>query len=202
MFGISNIAKLIELLEQQKLGEIEDINIINDFVHLHFIGEGFGGKASTTDYRIMNIMNEWKDMFSYSPGLTLGIDYLIALLTKVKDYPKIDIMDIYKSEEWKELINLRGPVETVIEKQCKKCNGIFYVMGISGFLDGSDLVCNKCGNVYFKSFYDESDLPSCNCGGEYKDECPYCQHRSANTVGYRSPYWYFSNHSYIRGKGF
>ena len=199
---VNKISNLKNLLELQKTDELRDITIIKDYIDKHFIGDNFGGKAPTTDYRIMNIMNEWKDMFSFSPGLVDGIDLIIDLLDKIVEKPRIELMEIYKLEEWKKVINLRGPVETVIEKQCKKCNNIFYVMGVSGFLDGTGLVCNNCGGVFFKSFYDDTEIPECVCGGNYIDQCPFCSHISAVTVGYRSPYWYFRNHKYIIGKGF
>ena len=186
----NKIIKLKEIINSQKKDEI------NNFVNDNFIGVNLEGNSSITDYRIMSIIKEWKDMFSYSPGLKEGINIIILLLDKIIITPEIKILEIYKSKEWKELINLRGPVEAIIEKQCKNCNNYFYSMGVSGFLDAEGLVCNKCGDVYFKSIYDDSELPECECGGQYKHECPYCGCESAITIGDKSPYWYFSNHRF------
>jgi len=202
MDDLRKVTKLKELIKLQENRDLINSNEINDFVNNNFIGVNFGGNSIETDYRIMNIMNEWKDMFSYSPGLTEGIDIIISLLDKIIISPEIDILEIFKSKEWKKLIDLKGPTETIIEKQCKKCNNFFYLIGVSGFLDAEGLVCNKCGDVYFKSIYDESKLPECECGGQYKNECPYCGDNSSNTVGNRSPYWYFSNHRFKLGKSF
>lgn len=199
---IIKIKRLKELISLQKIGELKKNDEINDFVKDNFIGVDLGEGSLKTDHRIMSIMHEWKDMFSYSPGLINGIDILISLLEKIIINPEIDILEIYRSKEWRELIDLRAPVEAILEMQCKKCNGIFFAMGVSGFLDGAGLVCNKCGDVYFKSIYDDSELPACECGGHYKDECPYCGYKDAVTVGERSRYWYFSNHRFKIGKGF
>ena len=202
IFLFNQIAELRKLLVLQKTNKLEDKEEINTFVNKYFIGSNFDGEAESTDYRIMNIMNEWKSMFSYSPGFNNGIDIIIELVDEVLTNSEIEILQIYQTDAWKTLVELRAPVETVIEKQCKKCNGIFYVMGVSGFLDGVGLVCNRCGNVFFKSFYDDTEIPNCDCGGQFTGECPYCKHRSAMTIGEKSPYWYFDNHKFIRGNGF
>lgn len=202
MINDSYILGLIKLLELQKTGELKDLSEIKEYADKYFSGKNFGGNTSDTDYRIFNIMNEWKSMYSFSPGLEMGVNLIIDLLNKIIEKPNIDILGVYRLEEWKKIVSLRAPVETVIEKQCKECKGVFYTMGVSGFLDGAGLVCNKCGDVYFKSYYDETEIPDCSCGGQYKDECPFCEHKGAETVGYKSPYWYFKNHKYIRGKGF
>ena len=190
-----------ESIELKKNDELSIFDEINDFINDNFIGADFGGNSTENDYRVMNIMKEWNDMFSYSPGLKEGIDIIISLLEKIMITPEIKILEIYKSMEWKKLIDLRGPVEAIIEMQCKNCNHYFFMMGMSGFLDIKGLICYKCGDVYFKSIYDDSELPECDCGGQYKHGCPYCGYNDVITVGNRSPYWYFSNHRFkIEGK--
>lgn len=196
------ISGLKKLLELQKTGELNDLNNVKEFTAKYLVGENLDRNAPNTDYRILNIMNEWKSMYSFSPGLTKGVDLIIDLLNRIIEKPDMDILEFYKLEEWKRVVNLRGPVETIIEKQCEECSSIFYTMGVSGFLDGVGLVCDKCGDVFFKSFYDDTKTPDCSCGGHYKDGCPLCGHNSAVTVGYKSPYWYFENHRYTRGKWF
>ncbi len=77
MFGVkkssNKIENLRELLIMQKSEKLKETETIWDFVNNNFIGKNFGGKASTTDYLIMNIMNEWKSMFSYPEGFKQGV---------------------------------------------------------------------------------------------------------------------------------
>jgi hypothetical protein len=201
-FSIDYIKKntifLKELLKQQKNYKLKDINEIDYFVKDHFIEVKFDEKIFKTDYRIMSIMNQWKQMYSYTPGLMEGVDIIALLLDKIIKTPGIDILKIFQSDEWKKLLALRGPVETILEMSCKRCNAIFFSMGLSGFFDGDGYVCDKCGNVYFKSLYDNTEIPECGCGGHYKNNCPFCGNNDAVTIGEKSPYWYFSNHKFVR----
>ena len=75
-------------------------------------------------------------------------------------------------------------------------------MSVSGFLDGTGLVCNKCGNVFLKSIYDDFEIPVCDCGGQFLVGCPHCENKTAVTIAEKSPYWYFDNHKFNRGKRF
>lgn len=112
---------------------------------------------------------------------------------------EIDPLTIYKSPSWKEIINLRGPCETVQFKECEVCHSVFHSIGMSGFLDAIGLVCDHCGDVLFRAYYDESDIPRCSCSGEYRSGCKNCNDKPSKLIKEISPYENFLDHNYVRG---
>lgn len=71
--------------------------------------------------------------------------------------------------------------------------------GMSGFLDAIGLVCDHCGDVLFRSYYDESEILRCSCSGGYRSGCKNCNDKPSKLIKEISPYEYFLNHNYIRG---
>jgi hypothetical protein len=144
------------------------------------------------------LLLEWKDMFSFSPGRPEGLALLIKLVEVVGRTPQFEATDIYARPEWKQLIDLRGPVETVLILDCESCHSKYPRMGISGFLDLIDLLCANCGGIVFRSTYSELREATCSCGGIAKLGCPACGARKGRVVTEMSPYQYFSDHRMVR----
>ena len=140
--------------------------------------------------------------FSFSPGRLDALGPLLALTRWLHDKKRDYVNQKYDLTEWAELVAMRGPVETVMIRKCNECDLESVSMGTNGFYDANSLICSECGNVYFKSYLDESELPRCSCGGQYtqtQSGCTIEGHRSSCTEV--SPYEYFANHSFIRGNG-
>ncbi len=78
-------------------------------------------------------------------------------------------------------------------------------MGTSGFYDANGLVCPECGDVYFKSYYQDDQTPCPNCEDELPGAehwaCPHCHGKESSTVAEISPYEYFNSHGFKRGPG-
>ncbi len=151
---------------------------------------------------LFNLYGEWMGAFSYSPGRLDALELLLALTRWLVDKKRDYVNQKYELTEWAELVAMRGPVETVIVRKCTECDLEMVSMGTSGFYDANGLICSECGNVYFRSYYDESELLRCNCGGQYtqtQSGCTIEGHRSSCTE--ISPYEYFASHSFIRGDG-
>jgi hypothetical protein len=151
---------------------------------------------------IFNLYGEWTGAFSFLPGRTQALQYIRPLANKVDRMANDDTGVLFDTEEWKELVRLRGPVESVMLNKCSSCHTITPAMGTSGFYDASGLICVECGNVYFKSYGDETVLPQCSCGGHYQQvwPCPRCRGKKYTTIKEISPYEYFATHQFIRGK--
>lgn len=160
----------------------------------------FQGMNHTQSLLAVNVLSELKGMVSFTPGRLEGIEPVVSLLEWVASNPSVEALDLYKRDEWKHIVELSGPVETVMRVKCEKCGNIYYSMGISGFLDMSAMICRECGDVYFKSYYDNSEVPKCLCGGDYQQDCcPVCNSIDRKMVGELSPYEYFYSHKYIKG---
>ena len=185
------------MLEKQKTDVMAYVSVIKEYTEENFIDSEWGGTASKTDFRIMNIMEEWEGMFSFSPGITERIPLIQALLMKIVLRFGLDITDLYKTDEWNKIIELRGPVETVLERKCENCGCFYYSMGLSGFIDGNALICNRCGDVYFKSYYEDLESPKCECNGKFISGCPKCGEQASTTVKCLSPYEYFADHKFL-----
>lgn len=153
-------------------------------------------------YCLYNLVGEWKSAFSYLPGRREALPPILSLANRLTTFESDDTLDLYQSPEWAELVRLRGPAESVLTCSCAQCGTQFVTIGTSGFLDVTSLVCTACGNVYFKSVYDDSAVPACRCGGTYVGGCPGC-----GASGYSpatseiSPYEYFASHEYVRASG-
>ena len=151
---------------------------------------------------LFNLHGEWLGAFSFSPGRLDALKPLLALTRWLVDKKRDYVNQKYDRTEWAELVAMRGPVETVIIRKCNKCNIESVSMGTSGFYDANALLCADCGNVYFKSYYDDSEMPACTCGGRYTQPRPECTmdgHVISRTE--ISPYEYFSTCSFVRGNG-
>ena len=144
------------------------------------------------------LLLEWKEMFSFSPGRPEGLAPLLKLVELVGRTPQFEATDIYGTSEWKQLIDLRGPVETVQILDCESCHTKYPRMGMSGFLDLVDLLCANCGGIVFRSTYSAPGEATCSCGGIAKLGCPACGARKGRVVTEMSPYQYFSGHRMVR----
>jgi hypothetical protein len=144
------------------------------------------------------LLGEWRGMFSYSPGRAEGIAPLIALLDLIRHRPYFDPLELHGQREWKRIIDLRGPVETVLIYSCGSCSIQYPRMGMSGFLNLIDFLCGKCGNVIFKSTYDKLSEVACPCGGVARVGCPTCGSAAGRVIEEVSPYLYFSGHKFYR----
>ncbi len=153
-------------------------------------------------YCLFNLYGEWKGAFSFLPGRPEALQHIRSLSKVVSQMVEDDTGALYYSKEWKELVKLRGPVETVMFNKCSNCQATTPIMGTSGFYDASGLMCVECGNVYFKSYYDQTVLPKCACGGEFQQAwpCPRCSGKEYKTIKEISPYEYFAKHEFTRGK--
>jgi hypothetical protein len=196
--------QLLFMLQEQMNGPMEYIGKIQEFIKPLFREKVFRDETLTGPQlsAVEIVMREWQDMFSFEPGCNEGIPYIISLLKWLRYKPMVDPPDIYRREEWGKMIDLRGPVESVWEVECKNCHTHYYSMMLSGFLDIASFVCSKCGNVYFGSIYSaDGQIPLCDCGGRYHSGCPGCSEYLMKTLRGMSPYQYFQSHHYIRGQG-
>lgn len=195
--------RLLFMLTEQMNGK-EYTQEIKEYIKPLFAEKVFRNESLTSAQvlGVETIMREWLGMFSFKPGCLKGVPFIISLLKWLKFKETVDVLEIYKRDEWKKIVELRGPVESVLNKECKKCRFNYYAMGMSGFLDVASFVCSSCGNVYFQSIYlDTSVIPTCECGGTYISGCPHCGEHTGKNVHEISPYEYFHNHKYIRGEG-
>jgi hypothetical protein len=147
-------------------------------------------------WALAQIMDEWHAMFAYSSGYLDGIPALLALLEMVERRPKIDVLDLFRSAPWKQLVRMRGPVEGIAKMRCKACNTEYVVIFTNGHMDMAGLVCSQCGNVWFHDVYGKKEIPSCECGGVYHSGCPKCGSFEREEIQIVSPYEYFRSHSY------
>jgi hypothetical protein len=157
--------------------------------------------ALEDSYCLFNLFQEWQGAFSFSPGRVEALKPIVSLARKLAVFAEDDTLAMYRTPEWAQLVNLRGPCEAVLEKVCRTCRRSFVAIGTSGFYDALPLICRRCGDVYFKSFYDEEPTPTCRCGGEYASGCPHCRSSEATISSQISPYEYFAHHRYTRGPG-
>ena len=160
--------------------------------------------AVTTEdgYCLFNLVGEWKSAFSYVPGRREALAPILALADRLTTFDSDEPLELYRSPEWGRLVELRGPSESVLTHSCTQCGTQFVGIGTSGFLDMASLVCPGCGNVYFKSTYDDSAVPACSCGGTYVRGCPGCGASGYSpTTSEISPYEYFASHEYVRAPG-
>ncbi|MEN0036052.1 MAG: hypothetical protein AAGC78_03250 [Cellvibrio sp.] len=184
----------VALLKEQSIGSesaierIQDLNVV--------LSDG---------YCLFNLYEQWKQAFSFYPGQKKALPHILSLSNKILEVKADDTSVLYKTNEWKELVALRGPAECILVRSCKKCSGQYIDIGTSGFYDAKGLVCSKCGNAFFKSYYDDSATPHCDCGSEFPEilnqGCPSCGEKEYSSVRSESPYEYFYSHSYQRGKG-
>lgn len=144
------------------------------------------------------LLGEWCGMFSFHPGRQEGLAPLASLLSFIYRNPQIEQLEIYGTKEWMAIVDLRGPVETVLITKCGECGAEYPRMGTSGFLDIIDLLCSACGSVHFKSAYDGSKDVACPCGGKARVGCPSCGSIHGKTVDEMSPYRYFTDHALYR----
>lgn len=146
------------------------------------------------------LLSEWSGMFSFQGGRMDGIAPIVRLLKSIKGRPKIEQVELYETKEWREIVGLRGPVETVLFYECSNCHTEYPRMGMSGFLDMHDLLCTSCGAVTFRPNTDpvSKTAVACRCGGVASIGCPSCGGLGGTPVREISPYQYFASHRYYR----
>jgi hypothetical protein len=186
------IAGFVRLLKRQAAGEPNAIPALRAL--LERLDRG---------YCLYNLCEHWRGAFSFEPGRVEALAPILRLARKLRRYQGDDMLRLYREPEWEELLQLSGPVEVVQIRQCPDCGTRIATMGTSGFYDAQGLVCPRCGNVYFKSLYDASDVPPCACGAKYivPAGCASCGHAELQVVATISPYEYFADHSFVRGPG-
>lgn len=194
---------LLHALQRQSAGDDgagDEIRRISELVS----GERVYRDPVLTSQQVRGIellLDEWRGMFSFHAGRTEGLAPLTRLLSMICRKPEIEPLELYRTKEWKEITGLRGPVETVLIHQCGKCRNQYVRMGVSGFLDIIDLLCNGCGGIHFESAYDAPKEIACPCGGIAKVGCPSCGSIGGTTAGEMSPYQYFADHPLYRHDG-
>jgi hypothetical protein len=146
------------------------------------------------------ILQEWEGMFSFDPGRIEGLDPLRELVRFASASADIDVLDVYRHPAWGRLVELRGPVESVLLCECDRCRTTYPQMGISGFLDVRAFLCPGCGSVEFQSSFADSAGSACGCGQTRIPGCPNCgaSSNAAVVVDEINPYEYFATHSFIR----
>jgi hypothetical protein len=153
---------------------------------------------------LFDLYEQWSSAFSYTPGRKETLTLILSLAKKMPDYANDDVLSLYREPEWQKLINLRGPVETILIQQCLICFQVYPKMGVSGYYEAQCLICNRCGNVFFRSHYDGNPLPACSCGENFHTlntcGCPACGTKPSSTIAEMSPYEYFEKHEYVRGQ--
>jgi hypothetical protein len=192
-----NLQKLRKLVECLRLQDAENPSAIEETLRLNISLED--------GYCLFNLYEQWLGAFSFLPGRKEAVLPLLSLAEKLTKFSSDDTLAMYSLSEWQQLVLLRGPVETVLFEKCTNCSHSYVSMGTSGFYDANGLVCDSCGNVYFKSYYDETPPPRCACGREFPSVttygCRQCGEKKSLSQGGVSPYEYFSKHTYIRGPG-
>lgn len=194
-------SKSLNLLERQLAGDDSTLAQIAE-IAVQLSGEHVFRDPFLTSQQVRAfelLLSEWSGMFSFMPGRPDGLPPLMSILRLVCRSPQIEQMEIYELEEWKQIVGLRGPVETVQVCECANCRRRYARMGMSGFLDLMALVCGKCGDVVFRSIYDEKEEEvACPCGGVAKLGCHSCGAVQERVIEEMSPYQYFSNHKFYR----
>lgn len=152
-------------------------------------------------YCLWNLYAEWYDAFSYEPGRLEALPLIASLAAKIARFGEDDTMAMFETDEWGDLVEMRGPCEGIAPVRCDGCGHEYPLFWMNEFMDAEGWVCRKCGNVYFKSTYDDQAPPLCPCGGRYVNGCPECEEEKYTILkGRRSRYEYFATHQFIRGK--
>jgi hypothetical protein len=145
---------------------------------------------------IERLLDEWQGMFSFVPGRTEGLPYLMSLLKWTEQNPHAEPADLCAQGDWKRIVELRGPVETVLMHSCARCQKTYPRMAISDSFELVDLLCGRCGAVTFKSVHDAERTAACSCGGVARMGCPSCGATEGPVVDEVSPYFYFASHAH------
>jgi rubrerythrin len=179
-----------ELLQQQNDGDAEVIHALRKL------------QPQLEDgYCLYNLYEQWAKAFAYQPGRLEALSPILNLALKLKQQSSDDTLTMYREPEWASLVALRGPVETVQFYMCSECAHEHPRMATSGFLDEADWICRQCSSVLFKSFYDSSPAPRCDCGGSFQQQgssCPFCGSNQISLARYISPFEYFERHRFVR----
>lgn len=194
MRGAAKLRAITEALARLAEGDDSAIDAIN---------AAYPGAEDSTCVELLHA--EFRGAFSFPGGRREAVPPLLSLAKALGGFRTDDALAMYRLPAWQQLVALRGPVETVLLKRCQSCRHAYVAMGTSGFYDANGLVCGACGDVFFKSYYDDSDTPPCPCGAAYPDRlawgCPCCGSEQASPAGEISPYEYFATHHYRRGPG-
>jgi len=193
-------SELLRALQRQSAGEDSVIDEIFRMTDLMCGERAYRDPVLTSQQArgIELLLNEWRDMFSFYPGRTEGLAPVTSLLSLICGDPQMEQLEIYGTKEWKEIVGLRGPVETVRIHKCGKCQARYPQMITGEFSDIIDLLCYSCGGVHFVSAYDAPKEVVCPCGGKAKSDCPSCGSMVGSTVEEMSPYQYFASHPLYR----
>ena len=108
------------------------------------------------NYGYVNVLNEWNAMLADPEIADWGeplILNLLELIDSLKD--KDDTRRIFKSPEWKEIANRRGPIEAAWRCLCDNCKSINIGFGTSGFIDEYYTIDYQSKVITWKSVYDK-----------------------------------------------
>lgn len=185
------LARFVVLLQDQAADSSSAIEVLQELA------------VSLDDgYCFFNLYQQWAGAFSFPGGRREALGPILEIARKLLDFSSDDTLALYSLPEWGKLVELRGPAETVMHKECSRCARQYPVIGTSGFYEANALVCSSCGSVYFRSYYDDSEIPQCLCGATYPPPsygCPACGAEQSFTVREQSPYEYFLAHRFVRG---
>jgi hypothetical protein len=155
-------------------------------------------KPSSQSYCTYNLLEEWFAIYNSQIQISNGIAAIKKLLLWAKHNESVQTIEMFQQPEWKQLVQLRGPVEAILHCRCRKCGKEFLGMGTSGFSDEAGWICSVCGAVIFRSVYNLEPAPVCKCGGKTFSNCPNCDSKEFELLQTSSPYGYFSNHTWQR----
>jgi hypothetical protein len=183
------VDRFCELLNEQSSGDssaIERLRRLN--------------VSLTRGHCLCSLYQEWVAAFSYSPGRVDALAPIRSLAEKIRSFARDDTLRMYEQPEWKRLTELRGPANSARIYGCSDCGCEFTTISTSGFVDLAALVCPDCGDVYFKSYHDETKTPACPCGSHYSSTSPLacsgCQSKDVHLLRELSLYHYFDEHHY------
>lgn len=183
-------AQFVTLLERHLSGDADAIRCL----HTLPVARGSGECLWRTH-------REWLSAFSYEPGRTEVLPLLIPLAQWLKEKKRDSTLKFFAHREWRQIGELRGPVDTVGFTECSSCGFSYPVMNMIGHCDTFGLPCDQCGDVFFCDLRDDPVIPACHCGGQFFKTwpCPKCGCTEYTTVGYISPYEYFASHNFMLG---
>ncbi|MFQ6097345.1 MAG: hypothetical protein ACE5O2_06405 [Armatimonadota bacterium] len=95
-----------------------------------------------------DLLDELADATSFEQGHTEAVRLVQAMLEN-------GLEDTDESEEWAQLVQMRGPIEALWRYECEDCGFGFPVCGMSAFAEMFNGVCEACGAIGFFSTSDE-----------------------------------------------
>lgn len=150
-------------------------------------------------YCLFNLYEQWKGAFSFSPGQPAVLGPIHRLSKRVLQSEIDDTSQLFANDDWKQLVQLRGPFDCAVWYTCAACGERTIGFGESGFLDQKAAACDRCGDVIVQSIYDDSTPAACSCSGRFVfSGCSSCGSTTFSDQHYFSSYEYFLDHTWRR----